>query len=441
MSNKRIKSTRVKNCENCFGFYTPHVDHFHRSKTCCSGCALELRYKKNPFNNKDWQKQNLDKANSLGYSTFGHTPEAMENRRKTNLKNHGVEYILQKHLSPETIELIQNKEALELAYKNSPNITHLAKELSISNSQLGRRLRNYNIDIRETTVSHPEMELYEFIRSILPENIEIIQSDKTIIKPKHLDILIPSLKIAFEFNGSYFHCIEKREKSNHKKKYIECKEKNIQLIQIWEPDWYIKREIIESMIRSKLGILPNKIYARNCTIKEISSKDARDFFTFNHIQGSSFGKINLGLYHKDILVSVMCFKSSGVEKEKTELNRFCSLLDTQVIGGASKLFKFFTRNYRYNSIVSYSNCDFSDGNLYEKLGFKFKHHTDPNLFFIKDQRIINRQKFMKYKLGLDFDETVKQWLEKNDVLECYGSGLLVWEYSRPCSNGREFIMD
>jgi len=49
-------------------------------------------------------------------------------------------------------------------------------------------------------ISKAELEIYTFLDS---KSIDYIQSDRSIIKPYELDILIPSLMLAIEFNGKY----------------------------------------------------------------------------------------------------------------------------------------------------------------------------------------------------------------------------------------------
>lgn len=45
----------------------------------------------------------------------------------------------------------------------------------------------------------------------------------------------------------------------------------------------IKQENWKSMIKNSLKLIDNKIYARNCYIKELQSKDVKDFLLNNHI--------------------------------------------------------------------------------------------------------------------------------------------------------------
>ena len=137
------------------------------------------------------------------------------------------------------------------------------------------------------------------------------------------------------------------------------------------------------MINSKLGLTENKIYARKCIIKEVDNNIAKQFLDSNHLQeGKYIGKIRLGLYYNDILVSIMTFAKPRFNKNYDyELIRFCNLIDTNVIGAASKLLSYFRKTYK-GSIISYANRRFSNGKLYETLGFNLLNETEPNYFYI-----------------------------------------------------------
>ena len=54
-----------------------------------------------------------------------------------------------------------------------------------------------------------------------------------------------------------------------------------------------------------------------------------------------------------------------------ELMRYCNKLNTNIVGGASKLFSYFMNTSQPNSIVSYSDKRYFDGNLYQQLGFSY----------------------------------------------------------------------
>ena len=85
--------------------------------------------------------------------------------------------------------------------------------------------------------SKEERAIVDFVRSIEPE-IEI--NTFKVIPPLQLDIYVPRCKVAFEFNGTYFHSIEKRPDimDYHLKKTKMCEDRGIKLVHIWETDYY-----------------------------------------------------------------------------------------------------------------------------------------------------------------------------------------------------------
>lgn len=105
------------------------------------------------------------------------------------------------------------------------------------------------------------------------------------------------------------------------------------------------------------------------------------FLNKNHIHGYIRSKIKLGLFYKNELVSLMIFRKI---KNEYELIRFCSKLNINIINGANKLFKYFIDIYKPNIIITYVNRTWSQGNLYKKLGFKYKSKTQTNRYYIID---------------------------------------------------------
>lgn len=255
--------------------------------------------------------------------------------------------------------------------------------------------------------SKPENEIIKFIKSL--EN-KIITNSRNIIHPYEIDIFIPDKRIAIEFNGFYWHGETKLEMNNqdgrkyHLKKHNMCIEKNIQLYQIFEDEWKDEnlKEITKSRIKSILGNCNKKIFARKTTVKEINSKEKNKFFLENHLQGKDSASVKIGLFYKNKLVSAMTFckpKFFKKDDKKTfELSRFASKLNIQVIGGASKLLKYFIINYNPKTIITYSDRRISNGNLYEKLGFLYDNKTGPNYWYFKSGKKYYRFNFRKSNL-------------------------------------------
>ena len=74
--------------------------------------------------------------------------------------------------------------------------------------------------------SRGEIELCKFIKSIYSG--QVLENDRTVIKPKELDIYLPELRLAFEYDGKYWHEIhEERLPGYHDLKDSLAKEKKI----------------------------------------------------------------------------------------------------------------------------------------------------------------------------------------------------------------------
>ena len=218
-----------------------------------------------------------------------------------------------------------------------------------------------------------------------------------------------------------------------------CLENGCHLIHIYEDEWDNKRDIVKSRILNLLGVNNIKYYARKCVVKGLTSKVYREFCKNNHIQGSVNAKIKLGLFHEDILVSVMSFGQlrsnlgSKTKENYWELLRFCNKLNSNVIGGASKLFKFFINNYDPINVISYADRSWSKGDLYTTLGFRMVSETKPNYHYIINKKRYNRYNFRKDKLvseGYDKNSTERQIMLDRGFKRIYDSGSLKFEYKK-----------
>lgn len=235
----------------------------------------------------------------------------------------------------------------------------------------------------------------------------IIENDRSIIPPYELDIVIPDKKIAIEYCGLYWHSeLFGKDRRYHLGKFLACEEKGYRLITIFEDELVDNKEMIFSKLKNIIGIQDDhvtRIYARKCVVKEISLREASDFCNTNHLQGYAGSNVRLGLYYSDELVSVMTFSKPSIAKGSKnkegcwELQRFCSKVNYSVVGGASKLLKYFERNYFWQEIYSYADRRWSDGNVYTKLNFEFKGTTSPNYWYLRKQSRIHRFALRKTK--------------------------------------------
>ena len=272
-------------------------------------------------------------------------------------------------------------------------------------------------------ISKDEIDINEFILSL---GFETKTKNRIILNGKELDIYIPSKNIAIEYNGLYWHSEEFKDKNYHLNKTEECETKGIQLIHIFEDEWLHKQDIVKSRLKNILGLTENKLYARKCTIKEVSSKDSKIFLDNNHIQGNCKSSVNIGLYHNNELISLMTFgKRPLINNNSVELIRFCNKLNYLVVGGADKLFKHYIKTYNPIEIVSYADRRWSQGDLYNKLGFNFISNTPANFYYIINKTRINRLTYQKHKLvemGYDKNKTANQIMLDEKIYKIHDCG-------------------
>ena len=122
-----------------------------------------------------------------------------------------------------------------------------------------------------------------------------------------------------------------------------------------------------------------------------------------------------------------------------ELVRFCNLLNTTVVGGASKLFKHFVDIVQPNKIVSFSDRAHTRGTLYGKLGFQHTAESDPSYVWVDshDDAAYNRVNAQKRNLkqflhdpDVDLTKTETQIMIEHGFVQVFDSGTIRWEWSR-----------
>lgn len=269
-----------------------------------------------------------------------------------------------------------------------------------------------------------------YIRKIVGEtNNEVIYNDRTILGGQELDIYIPELKLAIEYNGVYWHSDYIKSPSYHVNKFKKCAQKGIQLIQIWEDQFKTKAEAVANIIRSKCGLYKTRCYARNTEITELSPQDANVFYNKYHLQGAVNGSCHYGLKYGEALVAAASF-GKGRYSDGWELLRFCVASDYQVVGGAGKLLKHFINTYKPTKVISYSSNDISDGSLYKKLGFEKAGESQSYWYIDKTYKRYHRSNFTKGTLvkkgWLNDGETEATTMKSHGFIRIYDSGQTKW---------------
>ena len=459
---KYCEGTHYKTCVICGKKFEVNKQQiFNKVKVCSEECSRKLReqtclmkygevsyvytdeFKQRIFEKRDQTEKKRKQTNIARYDA--------ENKSMT--ANWLIDHMKDSSKFDNLKSFIEDpKRFIKTNYAEYPNIRMLATDLGINESSTLQRVHNYHLeDIVKIGYSYMEGEVLEIIRNYGSE-LEVIQDDRQQIKPYELDMYVPELKFAIECNPTCTHNSSKQPFGDdnpitwkyHQMKTDLCEKQGIFLFHIFGWEWTNKRKIIESMIQNLLNVYDQKIYARNCELREVSYNNAMTFLNENHRQGNSSSSIRLGLYCNDELVSLMTFSrrrsTIGSESDgEYELVRFCNKLNTQVIGGASKLFKHFLDIVNPSSVMSFSDRAHTRGNLYKVLGFQEIRRSEPGYVWVDEKTDIayNRVNTQKHNLkkflkddSIDLSQTETQIMESHGFLKVYDSGTITWKWSR-----------
>lgn len=330
------------------------------------------------------------------------------------------------------IESLQDKDTMFKLY-NRHNPSEIADLLNVHVQTVYKYLNNHNL--RDPFKSADEDELVRFIQSLGITNI-VRNTRKLIPSKKEIDIYLPDLHIAIEYNGVYWHHedVAHITRDYHYKKFIECEQLGIQLITIFSNFWHGKKQIVKNILRMKLNQFDQPaIYARKCTIESIDNITAKDFLNTYHIQGYTPSSTCLGLFNDNNLVAIMTFSKNrtgiGKVNDNTELVRFAS--SGSIVGAASKLLAHYKKHHPSEVIVSYSDNEWSTGKLYKTLGFYLASEVKYSYWYLKprEHKLYHRFTFSKQKLvdrGYDPLKSESQIAKEIGLLKVWDCGKRKW---------------
>lgn len=270
-------------------------------------------------------------------------------------------------------------------------------------------------------------------------NKDFIINDRKAIKPLEIDFYFPKQKVGIEVNDLLTHNHtynpygnEPKTKDYHMYKSKVAKDNGIRLIHAWEhyfnnPKQY---EVLKNAIKHALGISTNRVYARNTYVSEVPNSELRDFFNTNNIQGFRGAKTAYALFDKKTNEILMAYSVGSSHfahnKYDLELIRGASKLDTTIVGGASKLWKFIIdNNPDINSIVYYIDRNIYQGSSISSLEGNLELiNTQPGFwnYFVKTGEMKNRQP-SKHK-------EIKEMVANGDVWEVYNAGTETYVWHR-----------
>lgn len=137
----------------------------------------------------------------------------------------------------------------------------------------------------------------------------------------------------------------------------------------------------------------HSVYARNCEVRRIEKPVAATFLNEHHRYGDAACRFRYGIFLKrytghnlraegkleaGTLVAVAEFsgarrwqKEEGIIKSY-EWVRYASMKGVRVIGGMGKILETFIKEHQPDDIMTYAIADWSEGDVYRKLGFELE---------------------------------------------------------------------
>jgi hypothetical protein len=444
LSEKSIEKAKKTNIEK-YGF--EYASQSEEVKNKIKQTNIERYGDTNPMKNDliktDFFKRIFDK---YGVRSTLRSPEAIKKTLETNREKYGADNYqssdICKKISAEKYKIsISNRIGNDYSFiewVNCPisvRLNHLVceKEFDIDCALMNERLRNGKVICLECnklrSFSGGQSEIFDWIkRDIQIDNV--LFNDREFLNGIEIDIVLPDLNIGIEYNGLYWHCDDYKSKRYHLEKKRFCSDIGIDLIQIWEDDWILKKNIVKSIILNRVG-KSSKIFARKCNVFDIGNNESFEFLENNHIQGGIKCKYNICLKLSDEIVSVMCFNTRYINgKKNLELVRFCNKINTSVVGGYSRLFKYFLKFYKPDIVVSYSDNSYYSGDMYRKMGFEFDGESI-NYYWSIGQKKYHRFNFNKKKLikdGYNKNLTEYEIMKSRKYNLIWGAGNKKWIY-------------
>jgi very-short-patch-repair endonuclease len=191
------------------------------------------------------------------------------------------------------------------------------------------------------------------------------------------DFIIEDYKLIIECDGFHSHSdapqsgnIAPKLRSYHKDRQETFLKMGYSSLFFRQDELDSKFPIVKSMINNKLN-LSSRVFARKCQIVELYTNESNNFFSKNHLMGNGSGQTFALVFENSIVCAIRIAK----KKDHINISRFCSRLNTSVIGGLSRLLKYVERTYNPQQVISFVDLRYGDGKSLQDLGFELETNS------------------------------------------------------------------
>lgn len=325
---------------------------------------------------EDYQKRYAETAlANWGVNRPAKTKQIQDKMKATTLARYGVECTLTTDYAKQRLaEVSMSKYGVE---------NPLFSEYSLSRARESflKRIHESNSKISKLNQSFSD---------VLKSEFGIESEFEFLIGKKSFDLHLIGTNILIEIDPTYTHSDLPNhwtpyglDPDYHLNRTVLAQESGYKCVHIF--DWDNVTKVIQTLVKPS-----EVIYARKCRLIEVDPKQVDAFIDENHIQGKVRNAIKAYcLIHDSEVVEVMTFGKSRYNSNfEWELLRLCTRFGTRVVGGASKLFKAFMEDVHPRSVISYCDRAKFNGSVYNRIGMKLHHYSEPAKIWSKGSEYI-----------------------------------------------------
>lgn len=422
---QKAKCLELYGCEN-FAKTKQHAEKIKASSLAKYGCE-------SPMQSEEVKKKYKETCRKkYGKESFTQTEEYWHKRKETCLSKYGTEHPHQNEsVRGKMVDTLLERYGVD-CFSKHPSFKQKAQDTCMSRYGVKSPLC--------LPENRPNLKQQNEIRDWLNSFGYKFNNDFSLLENRELDIYDPDEKLAIEFCGIFWHAEESfspKARSYHHDKWKRCRDKGVRLLTIFDDEWRDRNEVCKSLILSKLGIFDRRLQGRKCEVREATKEQMKSFCELNHLQGANkLSEICFGLFHGDEMVGAVDLGRHHRKKGLKEmvLTRLCFKPGVQVVGGANKLFKAcvdWCRSNGVDRILSWSDNRYSDGGVYEKLGFKRAADLPPDYYYVdmkNPKRRISKQSQSKKQSKCPPNMTELEWANSRGLSRIWDCGKVRWEY-------------
>lgn len=384
--NQKICSGKhVKKCEVCGSEFEVHtIKEYRNRRTCSRSCKYKLvkmtslnRYGVSNVMRSESFKSRVRKTNleRYGVSTPFESSDFKEKSQKTCIERYGVPYATQSEEVQRKIRrTMQERYGVDYYPESDEYVDKTRKTCEERYGVPWPCLSVQSLFGDSKNISSNNTSFASVLEVLsIPFELEFVLEDRS------YDIRVGTTLVEIDptsTHNSFVNIMKDKSRAKdsqyHLNKTKLAESHGYRCIHVW--DWDDWDKIVQLLLPTE------SVYARKCQIEELDKRATDDFLNTHHLQGSVRGQTKrYGLYYQGRLVEVMTFGRPRYNRKfEWELLRLCTESGITVVGGASKLFKYFLNSCNPSSVISYCDRSKFSGSVYKSIGMDLVSEGTPN---------------------------------------------------------------